>query len=321
MSPVFSICITAYNMAPYLERAIENVVNQKTEFNIEILICDDFSTDKTYEILSRYNNAHNITIIYNKTNLGVLKSLSQLLQLARGRYIALLDADDYWISDRHLQSHYNIYEANNQIGFIFGNYKLIEEHTGRSNIGMDHNFVFPYERQFENSVINYPILTSTSSFKKELVTGTEINDYISNEFPTSDYGIYLGLMLKTKGHYLADVTTAYNFRVNSQSRKINIYDRINHIIKRHKIGDYFIARHPIDKSLLQKRNFLFNEKILLASWVSNNPDYVKEKAKQLSLSQFIRYDAKAAYIFLASKNRLLFRLCAPWVLRKRAPGK
>src|SRR5690606_16646807 len=115
----------------------------------------------------------------------------------------LLDGDDYWCSNNHLQSHLDVYNQNKHIGFIFGNFQLVEEATGVRTIGISSSFSFPINNQFEFSLINYPILTSTSSFKKNLVTPKDIADYIFHEFPTSDYGIYLGLMLKTKGYYIS----------------------------------------------------------------------------------------------------------------------
>lgn len=321
MNPIFSVCITSHNMALYIERAIESVLFQKINFEIEILICDDFSLDQTSEILKKYNSFPNFVMLYNDKNLGVLKSLSKLLKIAKGRYIALLDADDYWQSNNHLQRHFNIYKEKKNIGFIFGNYLLIEENTGKSRQGIDNNFKFPDKNQFELSIINYPILTSTSSFKKELVKEEEVREYILNEFPTSDYGIYLGLMLKSKGYFSSEQSTVYNFRPNSQSRKENIYDRINHMIKRHKIGDYFIAKHPINHELKERRDFLFNLKILLASWSSYDISFIKKKSQNLSLTEFLKFNPKATYIYIASKNKYLYKIFRPWVLRKRAPGK
>jgi len=308
-------------MAEYIEKAITNIINQTVNFNIEILVCDDCSNDNTLKILANFEFLQNFIIVKNTENLGVLKSLNKLINLAKGQYIALLDADDYWASKNHLQSHFDIYENNKEIGFIFGNYKIFEEKTGKWRIGMPPEFLFPKTKQFEFSIINYPILTSTSSFRKDLLTIEEVNNYILNKFPTSDYGIYLGLMLKTTGCYISEASTLYNFRNNSQSRKSNVYARIDHIINRHKIGDYFIAKHPVSNQLLSKRNFLFNQKILLASWLTNNFDFIKGKAKNLSLIEFIKYNPKAAYIHIASHSKILYKLLRPWVLRKRPPGK
>ncbi|SDZ80313.1 Glycosyltransferase involved in cell wall bisynthesis [Arachidicoccus rhizosphaerae] len=321
MNPVFSICVTTYNMAEFLDRAIQSILSQNFNFNIEVLICNDCSTDETIKILENYSKYSNFTIINNIENQGVLKSLSHLLKIAQGEYIALLDADDYWNSINHLQLHYEVYKTNSKIGFIFGNYLIEAEDQIQEQYGYHSSFKFPENNQFEFSLLSYPILTSTSSFRRALLMEEEIEEYIKYNFPTSDYGIYLGLMLKTKGSYLHQTTTTYNFRNNSQSRKIDIYARINHFIKRHTIADYFISKHTIPDSLASKREFLFNQKILLASWLSNNPEFIKEKSNKLSILQFLKYNPKATYIFIASKNKLLYRIFRPWVLRNRAPGK
>jgi glycosyltransferase involved in cell wall biosynthesis len=88
-----TICIAAFNAEKYIGKAVESALAQNYQ-NIEILICDDGSTDNTIEIIEAYKSA-NISILKNKNNLGYLRTFNKLLYAANGEYISFLDADDF----------------------------------------------------------------------------------------------------------------------------------------------------------------------------------------------------------------------------------
>lgn len=92
-----SVLMSVYNGAATLERAIDSILNQ-TYQNFEFIICDDASTDRTWEILTRYEAADvRVHCFQNRENLGLGASLNRCLKMAAGQYIARQDADD--ISD------------------------------------------------------------------------------------------------------------------------------------------------------------------------------------------------------------------------------
>ena len=57
-NPVVSVCITTFNKQDYIEQALDSILSQKTNFEIEILIYDDASTDKTVQIIKKYQEKH-----------------------------------------------------------------------------------------------------------------------------------------------------------------------------------------------------------------------------------------------------------------------
>lgn len=95
-----SVIIPCYNFENYIEQAVLSALNQKTNFEFEILVGDDKSTDKSIENIIRYSN---IRIIEPSTNLGAPKSIKNLIDNSRGEYIAYLDGDDYWTDSSKLQ--------------------------------------------------------------------------------------------------------------------------------------------------------------------------------------------------------------------------
>jgi hypothetical protein len=93
-SPKVSVLMSIYNGERYLREAVESILGQ-TFTDYEFVIVDDGSTDRTRDILNEYT-AHDdrFVLIYNTTNLGLTKSLNKGLAIARGEYIARMDADD-----------------------------------------------------------------------------------------------------------------------------------------------------------------------------------------------------------------------------------
>ena len=99
-SPIVTISCITYNHEKFIAQAIEGFLMQKTNFEIEILIHDDASTDNTASIIREYEkNDSRIKVIYqseNQFSKGVKPSLKFLWPIARGKYIALCEGDDYW---------------------------------------------------------------------------------------------------------------------------------------------------------------------------------------------------------------------------------
>ena len=93
LSPTVSVIIPTYNAQSTIIRVIESVLNQKFS-NLEILIVDDKSTDKTVKTVKK--RFPNLSIIELPENLGVANARNEGIRLSRGKYIAFLDSDDLW---------------------------------------------------------------------------------------------------------------------------------------------------------------------------------------------------------------------------------
>ena len=97
--PLISIAMATYNGEKFLREQIESIVSQ-TYKNIEIIICDDNSSDATCEILSEYQKKFAINIIRNHKNLGIVKSFEIALKNCKGEYIILSDQDDIFFREK-----------------------------------------------------------------------------------------------------------------------------------------------------------------------------------------------------------------------------
>lgn len=109
--PLLSVIISTCNRANYLKKAVGSILDQ-TYKNIELIIVDNGSVDKTPELIAKLSEKdHRIRIITNKSNLFSRGSSSNIgIREARGKYIARLDDDDYWINPRKLEKQVKFFE-------------------------------------------------------------------------------------------------------------------------------------------------------------------------------------------------------------------
>ncbi|MGH6553680.1 glycosyltransferase family 2 protein [Bacteroides hominis] len=89
-----SIIIPIYNAAPLLNRCIESIFNQKTNYSYEVIFIDDGSSDNSIEIIKKRKEKN--IILYQQANSGPAAARNKGIELAKGKYCTFIDADDYW---------------------------------------------------------------------------------------------------------------------------------------------------------------------------------------------------------------------------------
>lgn len=92
--PLVSVVMPAYNCAGTIRQSIESALKQDVE--VEILVIDDCSVDELEQVMEEYADNPAVVCIHNRENMGAAASRNEGVRLARGRYIAFLDADDWW---------------------------------------------------------------------------------------------------------------------------------------------------------------------------------------------------------------------------------
>lgn len=125
-----SICCITYNHAPYIRQCLDGFVMQKTNFQYEILIHDDASTDGTADIIREYESKYPGLIkpiyqIENQYSKGKNISATYNWPRAIGKYIAQCEGDDYWTDSLKLQKQVDFMEANPEYSMCFHKVNVI----------------------------------------------------------------------------------------------------------------------------------------------------------------------------------------------------
>ncbi|WP_395803303.1 glycosyltransferase [Daejeonella sp.] len=126
-----SICCITYNQEKYIAEALDGFLMQNTNFNYEIIIGDDCSTDATRSIIEDYSERYpgKIQLLTNLKNGGATPNILKTLGTAQGKYIAMCDGDDYWTDSRKLQMQVDFME-NNPDSSICCHYSSVIDENG-----------------------------------------------------------------------------------------------------------------------------------------------------------------------------------------------
>ena len=212
-----SVIIPCYNFEDYIEQSILSAVSQKTNFEFEILVRDDMSSDNSQVCIERvacFNS--NVKYFKPEENWG-FKNIKFLIEQCKGEYIAWLDGDDYWTDIHKLQK---------QVDFLDSNPDYIMCFTGHwMKKGRDYSPESPYQyclpNGFENNEITIDHLSKTNwvgfgrvfrnvpNFFKEWMMDSFYFDWVTNyelskmgkvkylEFPSGVYRVHIGGIFST----------------------------------------------------------------------------------------------------------------------------
>lgn len=124
-----TIGITTYNLEKYIAQALDSVLMQKTNFDFDILVVDDASTDKTQEIIKKYAKKYpqKVKYLFNEKNGGSLYSSNKLFNHIHSPYISFLDGDDYWLDESRLQKQVDFLDAHPEYTMVGGNTIYLKE--------------------------------------------------------------------------------------------------------------------------------------------------------------------------------------------------
>jgi len=161
-SPKVTVCLVTYNQEDYISECLESVVTQVTNFDFEIIVSDDLSTDRTREIVEKFSEKHpNIKTLYRDRNIGAYENFIDTHDRATGEYICHLDGDDYWLPGK-LQKQADFLDANHECNLVWTKffYKKGDE-IASGLINDDDPF---WERKFfRGDLISYMALGTNSS--------------------------------------------------------------------------------------------------------------------------------------------------------------
>jgi len=176
--PLVSICCLTYNHNEFIKDAIEGFLMQKTLFSFEIIIHDDASTDDTPAIIRSYTTKYpNLFHIIYQTENQYSKILEHVftqfvLPIAKGKYIALCEGDDYWTDPFKLQKQVDFLDAHENVIMTFGNAR-IKDMTG--NYYKKDLYMHSYKPKFHTpeEIITLGLPTLTMVFRNVLKSPPE----------------------------------------------------------------------------------------------------------------------------------------------------
>lgn len=311
-APLVSVVLITYNHENYIAQAIDSVLNQKVNFAYEIIVGEDLGTDNTRAICEKYSKDYSfIHLLPRDKNLGIVGNWCDCVQHARGKYIMMLDGDDYWTCQEKMQL---------QVDFMEQHPECVICHTDMQTLHVSTNTIKSSRRQsvpegmIQSAVLagKEQVTSSTMCLRTEsVVKYIPFEMYVKEDFPCEDWPTIAILSAYGEVRYLPIVTAVYRVGQISVTNEIN-YDKIKRYWKRSKhMTECIYAMFP----------FLgeFNDSVWFDCYVYNallnaayeNNDYLSAKEFALKNPNKTRLAARCA------RHRLTFLVYRLYHLMKK----
>lgn len=254
--PLVSVCMTAYNHAPYIARAIEGVLRQRTSFGVELILGEDCSTDNTLSICREYAERYpdRVRLITSGENVGMRENYRRTALAARGRYVAYCDGDDFWIDEDKLQRQVEALEADPSVGLCYTRSERRVEHS-------DKRWEYPRGEMlthFEGLLFSNTVENCTAVARRDLIEQyyNEVQPEKHPEWLTDDAPMWIWFSAQSKVVTLERVTAVHSLLQESVSQSADYRKRIAFCDSLVDISLYFDERYGGGKfcrKLLRKR--------------------------------------------------------------------
>jgi teichuronic acid biosynthesis glycosyltransferase TuaG len=232
-----SIITPVYNSENFLSATIESVIRQ-TYLNWELILVDDCSTDRSFEIISEYARKDlRIKSFRNNINSKAFESRNVALKNANGRYIAFLDSDDIWAETK---LEYQIkFMQKNEYGFTYTNfYRFIDNPIIGKPINLKKRISY-------YGLIQNTIIATSSVIIDKKMTG----DFRMENLYYDDFKLWLTLLKKINFAYCLNKNLLY-YRITPNSLSNNKFKSAKKVYK--------MFNENLDLNFLQSKIYFFN---------------------------------------------------------------
>lgn len=255
-----SIICTNYNKEAWIEEAIKGFLNQKCDFDYEIILVDDASSDHSPQIIERYANQYpdKIKAVFHQENLGITKTWLDICQLAQGDYIARCDGDDYWIDVYKIQKQVDILERSTASKWSCSDFNIISESGELRQKKAIENGIIRKISSFEE-MLAFRGMTMSSTWLVDRNLMLEVNDAISPDAVDDTFSLQLELFTRTELTFLPEATTVYRLHEGSDSHPASVEKLSERFEKLQETQEEYLEKYysKIDFKVLTR--YLFSE--------------------------------------------------------------
>lgn len=311
--PLVTFALFAYNQEKYIREAVEGAFSQTYE-PLEIILSDDCSTDRTFEIMqemaAEYKGPHRVMLQRNNSNEGLARHINKIIRLSVGKIISWAAGDDIAMPNRTSQFVSKLQESNNYVGV----HSNIDEIDLRGEYIKLRYHSFGNRKQMLNDVFKYglSVITQSHAFRREVfdVYGP-LEDEVTNE------GIVMAFRELTLGEVAFIKQSLTKYRIGSGVSTYSGYE-----LERRKIDEpikitrwYLTAYKQIFVDLKRCPIQISdqNKKLIL-----NKIEYFKNISKINKRVEFIKPIIHNLYLFPSDLKtfRALIRILTPNIIYK-----
>lgn len=218
-----SIICTNYNKGDWVREAMDSFLNQRTNFDFEIIIIDDASTDHSYEIIQEYQNKfpEKVRTFRNEVNLGITKTWKKICREAKGQYIARCDSDDFWTDPLKLQKQVDLLDSSTDSLWSNTEFDMVDLDGNIIQKDAFANKALPLIDSYEEMLVMKG-MTMASTWLVDTALMQDVSAQISDLAADDTFELQLELFKRTKISFLSDSTTVYRMNLGSDSKPMTL---------------------------------------------------------------------------------------------------
>lgn len=311
--PLVTVIIPSYNRIDTVSQTLDSIISQRCNFEIEIVVGDDYSTDGVREVLQKYHLKYKkiIRLLFHERNIGLGANWAKCVLMARGKYIANCDNDDYWHEPNKLQLQVDFMESNPIYGLCHTDYRI---HNRNTNVLVEkkcENSTVPNVSQL-TAVMNgyFRCCNATVLYRREvLMKYINLEDYVQYQFTLQDWNTWMLLANHTKFFAMHISTATFGVETESITRP-NDFDKLeSRLIKEKDCFRYVCDKLPNNYTYnVEDYEFYANRVLLSMAYNLKRYEYAKRIASR---------PQKKSLKYLFSKNKYLFVLLSYILMIKK----
>ena len=302
-----SVAVITYNQQSTIRQTLDSILCQKGDFDLEVVIGEDCSTDNTRAICEEYAKQSQIILLPSQKNLGIMTNFARVMKVCTGDYVGICAGDDYWCDERKLQKQLDYFHTHPEVGVVStAGYKLLV----RSN-QLVPNVVAPvhpisdgnikpfyFSPNYRGGVYAMPL---SLLIKRDLLQYVDFAEFVRRGFPVEDYPMQAILAQHTRWGHILDLCVVY--RVYKESATFISFDHPNYLqyhqglanIRRY-LNELFPADICFSESQLQEQVFYKEyllylhrfEYINAKQLVADAPAIIADTARYRQATRFTR---------------------------------
>lgn len=243
-----SVVLCSYNRLKCLKKACDSILAQEIDFELELLVGDDGSTDGSREYLNELSNSFPdiVKVFFREENCGLGKNWALLIKEAEGKYIASCDDDDYWHKKNKLQLQVDFLETHPEYGMVHTEKDLLIEPEKH----LISNYYATKGRNIQEGYImqsifhgEVPICVSSSMMRNSVIKKhVPLNLYVKHKFNIQDWPTWIFISKYTKIGYIDTSTTTYRVGHTAISNMPS-FDKMKKKVEKDQLMYQLICEH------------------------------------------------------------------------------
>jgi hypothetical protein len=317
-APLVSVVMITFNHRPYIERAVECVLNQETDFSVELVIGEDCSTDGTRELVFDLQRRHpeHIRVVTSGNNVGCHKNILRTERACRGNYVAYCEGDDYWDDPSKLAKQVAFLESRPDYVMVHSNchrYVVAEQRLLRNNLTVSNNLddTKAYEDLLlgRRLMMTLTVVARREKLQRVLETCPECSD---PKWPMGDTQRWLELSRLGNVGCIHEALATKNMLAESASSSQDARKLLRFFLAARELHFHYLEKYPVTAEVNRAVREKLASALLQHAYQACDPavadamyeDYIAQDGRSLWRVRWLRW---------GSRSYLRQRLVAPLI--------